>query len=54
MKTWFNKETQKWESEMPKIFWLVKLIILQVKKFIHVIPRNIKEMIILLLFMVVS
>lgn len=20
MKTWFNKETQKWESEMPKIF----------------------------------
>lgn len=22
MKTWFNKETQMWESEVPKIFWV--------------------------------
>lgn len=22
MKTWFNKETQKWESELPEVFWV--------------------------------
>ena len=25
MKTWFNKENQKWESEMPKIFLVGKV-----------------------------